>query len=567
MAELDLVISGGRVVDGTGAPARTADVGIAEGRVVEVGRVDTGAAARRIDADGAVVTPGFVDVHAHYDGQATWDNHLWPSSWHGVTTVVMGNCGVGFAPVRPGDHDRLIELMEGVEDIPGTALHEGLTWEWESFPSYLDHLDRRRFDMDVGAQVPHGAVRLFAMGDRGAAREDATADDIAAMAELVAQGVAAGALGFTTSRTTNHKTSKGEPTPTLTAAAEELVGIAAAMASTGGVLQVVSDFTELETEFAILRSMAEVSGRPLAISLANEPHRAPWRAVRDLIADARSRGLEVRGQVAAKAIGVVLGFDTSVHPFRGLPPYREVADLPLAERAAALSEPGRRARLLEEAQPDRGLVGLLDRVFPLEDPPRYEPAADESVAAMARRRGCSAAEVALDLMLAGGGTGLLYYPLFNWNDGLDDTREMLSDPMLIPGLADGGAHVGTICDAANTTFLLTHWARDRAEGLELEWLVQRQCRATAESVGLLDRGVLAPGMRADINVIDLDSLTLRRPFIAHDLPAGGRRLLQKADGYRHTFVAGVETYADGEPTGALPGRLVRGAQPAAHPSA
>ncbi len=560
MTELDLVIEGGRVVDGTGAPERTADVGVAAGRVVEVGQIDAPAAARRIDADGALVIPGFVDVHAHYDGQATWDDRLWPSSWHGVTTVVIGNCGVGFAPVRPNDHDRLIELMEGVEDIPGTALHEGLTWEWESFPDYLDHLDRRHFDMDIAAQVPHGAVRLFVMGDRGAAREDATADDIRLMGELVAQGVAAGGLGFTTSRTTNHKTSQGEPTPTLTAASEELVGIARAMAAAGGVLQVVSDFADLATEFATLRSMAEVSGRPLAISLANEPHRAPWRSVRDLIARACADGLEIRGQVAAKAIGVVLGFDTSVHPFRGLPAYREVADLPLPERTAALSEPGRRVRLLEEAQPDRGLIGLLDRVFPLEDPPHYEPAAEDSVAAIARRLGCEPAEMALDHMLADGGTGLLYYPLFNWDGGLDDIREMLSDPLLVPGLADGGAHVGTICDAANTTFLLTHWARDRPEGLDLDWIVHRQCQATAESVGLFDRGVLAPGMRADINVIDLDRLTLRRPFVAHDLPAGGRRLLQRADGYSHTFVAGVETYADGEPTGHLPGRLVRGAQ-------
>jgi N-acyl-D-aspartate/D-glutamate deacylase len=554
---VDLVVRGGWVVDGTGAPARTADVAVAAGRVVEVGRVGRVAGAREVDADGALVTPGFVDVHTHYDGQATWDERMWPSSWHGVTTVVMGNCGVGFAPVRPGDHDRLVDLMEGVEDIPGTALHEGLSWEWESFGEYLDHLERRRFDVDVGAQVPHGAVRLYAMGDRGASGDDASPDDVATMADLVAEGIRAGGLGFTTSRTTNHKTASGAPTPTLTAAPGELAGIAAMMRSAGGVIQVVSDFADLDAEFSTLATMADVSGRPLAISVANEPHRAAWRDVRDRITAARADGLDVRGQVSARAIGVVLGFELSLHPFRGLPPYREVAHLPVAERAVALDEPARRARLLAAVDPQRGFFALLDRVFPLDDPPRYEPTADESVAAIARRTGREPAEVALDAMLANGGTGLLYYPLYNWDGGLDDTRDMLADDVLVPGLADGGAHVGTICDASNTTFLLTHWARDREPGLPLEWLVHRQCRATSESVGLLDRGALVPGARADLNVIDHAALTVRRPFVAADLPAGGRRLLQRADGYRHTFVAGVETYRDGEATDALPGRLVR----------
>ena len=565
MASYDLIIRGGTVVDGTGAPSRTADVAVAGGRIVEVGEVDAaaGSGARVVDADGALVMPGFVDIHTHYDGLATWDDRLLPSAWHGVTTVVMGNCGVGFAPCRPGDRQRLIELMEGVEDIPGTALHEGLPWTWESFAEYLDHLGARHYDIDLAAQVPHGAVRLYVMGERGAEREAATADEITEMGRVVRDAVAAGALGFTTSRTMNHRTSRGEPTPTLTAAEDELVGIATGMASAGGVLEVVSDFRDIDVEFAVMRHMVESSGRPLTISVAAEEHRAHWGALRDHIAAAAEDGLPIKGQVATRAIGLLLGLQATLNPFGGLPAYREIAARPLAERVRAMSDPAFRARILAElAERGGGLIGRFDRMFQLGDPPDYEPDASTSVAARAAREGRDPAELAYDLLLGDDGREFLYFPLFNWIDGsLDAVGRMLRDEHLLPGLADGGAHVGTICDASFPTTLLTHWARDRDDGLPVEWVVRRQCRDTALAVGLQDRGVLAPGYKADVVVVDFDRLRLRPPVMAFDLPAGGKRLLQQADGYLHTFVNGTETYANGEPTGALPGRLVRGPQP------
>jgi N-acyl-D-aspartate/D-glutamate deacylase len=555
----DLVIRGGTVVDGTGASPRTADIAVDGEVIVAVGEAD-GGARRVVDADGALVAPGFVDIHTHYDGQATWDERLAPSSWHGVTTLVMGNCGVGFAPCRPHDHDRIIELMEGVEDIPGTALHEGIPWTWETFEEYLDHLSTRAFDVDVATQVPHGAVRLFVMGERGARGEPATADEIDAMGSISRAAIDAGALGFTTSRTTNHRTSRGEPTPTLRASGAELVGIATAIAG-AGVLQVVSDFSDLDAEFGLMRTMVEASGCPLSISVAAENHRAPWSALRDRITAAAADGLPVRGQVGARAIGVLLGLQTTFNPFSGAPAYREVAGLPLGARVRALAEPQRRAALLTEVSAP-GAAGAFDRIFELADPPDYEPAPGDSIEARAARAGVPPAELALDLLLDDGGRGLLYLPFHNWVDGsLDAIGAMLADPHLVPGLSDGGAHVGTICDASYPTTLLAHWARDRQSGLPIEWIVARQCRATAETVGLLDRGVLAPGMRADVNVIDHAALRARRPYLAFDLPAGGRRLLQRADGYVHTFVAGNETYAGGEPTGVLPGRLVRGRRP------
>jgi len=561
MSEHELVIRGGTVVDGTGAPPRPADVAVSGGRITEVGDV-AGDADRVVDADGTLVTPGFVDIHSHYDGQATWDSQLTPSSWHGVTTLVMGNCGVGFAPCRPDDRQRLIELMEGVEDIPGTALHEGLPWTWETFPEYLDHLAGRAFDVDVAAQVPHGAVRLYVMGERGAQREPATADEIAAMGHIVRDGVAAGALGFTTSRTTNHRTSRGEPTPTLTAAADELVGIAVGMAPAGGVIELVSDFRDVDDEFATMRRIVAESGRPLSISVAAEDHRAHWGSLQERIGAAAAEGLPIKGQVAARAIGLLLGLQATVNPFAGAPAYREIAALPLAERVRALREPERRARVLAEFEAHPAArIGRFDRMFELADPPDYEPAPSASMAARAEREGRTPAEVVYDLLLEDDGRALLYYPLFNWIDGsLDAVGRMLRDENLLPGLADGGAHVGTICDASFPTTLLAHWARDRADGLPLEWVVRRQCRDTAAAVGLHDRGVIAPGYKADVNVIDFTRLAARRPAMVFDLPAGGKRLVQRADGYRHTFVAGTEVYADGEHTGALPGRLVRGAR-------
>ena len=559
----DLVIRSGTVVDGTGAPARTADVAITDGRVVEVGSVaDRG--HREIDADGAVVAPGFVDIHTHYDGQATWDERLQPSSSHGVTTVVSGNCGVGFAPVRADDHELLVELMEGVEDLPGAVLHEGLSWEWESIADYLDALDRRRYDIDLAAQVCHGPVRVYVMGQRGADREPASVEEIAAMGRVAAEGIRAGALGFTTSRTLNHRTSRGEPTPTLTAAREELVGIARAIGATGrGVLQVVSDFTDSAVEEETLLEMMRASGRPLSISLLQAAPGLGYRARLDLLDAAHAEGLTMRAQVAARAVGILLGLQGSINPLSRTPSFQAVAELPLAEQTRLLSEPARREQLVNEVRNKR-LPFPLERIFELGDPPQYEPMPDDSIAARAQRAGVDTHDFYVDLLLADGGRALLYLPFLNYFDGnLDAAAEMIAHRHTVPGLSDGGAHVGTICDASFPTSLLTLWGRDRAAGttFDLPFLIQRQSRATAEAVGLLDRGLLAPGYKADVNVIDFDNLTLTPPVMVHDLPAGGKRLIQGARGYLHTVVSGVETYADGQPTGALPGRFIRGEQP------
>jgi N-acyl-D-aspartate/D-glutamate deacylase len=558
----DLVIRGGSVVDGTGADAVTADVAITDGIVTEVGRV-SGEARRTLDADGLLVTPGFVDLHVHYDGQATWDERMWPSSWHGVTTIVAGNCGVGFAPVRPADHDRLIELMEGVEDIPGAALHEGIRWRWQSFGEFLDALDDRAYDMDVATQVPHGALRLHVMGERGAAREAATPEDIAAMAQLAAAGIEAGGLGFTTSRTMNHRTSRGELTPTLTAAEDELVGIASAIGATGtGVLQVVSDFADVDAEFGLFRTMAEQSGRPLSFSMGVLDHHRRERLL-ELLERANAEGVPMRGQASARAIGILLGLQCTLHPFLGNPAMAEVADRSPAEQARAMADPALRARVLEHAADAPGMLGAWDRMYELGDPPEYEPDPSTSIGARAAREGRTPAELAYDLVAADEGRTLLYMPIINWLDGnLDAVRSMLAHEHTVPGLSDGGAHVGTICDASFPTTLLSLWGRDRSQGrLPVPFLVQRQTRDTARTVGLLDRGVLAPGYLGDCNLIDFDALQPRRPEVHFDLPAGGRRLLQRADGYVATVKRGEVTYEGGQATEALPGRLVRGGQP------
>jgi N-acyl-D-aspartate/D-glutamate deacylase len=566
MAEYDLVVRAGSVLDGNGGPARTADVAVDGDRVVEVGRV-SGRGKREIDADGAVVAPGFVDIHTHYDGQATWESRLQPSSWHGVTTVLAGNCGVGFAPALPEHRDRLIELMEGVEDIPGIALHEGLQWNWLSFPEYLDVLDERHYDIDLATQVPHAALRVHAMGQRAAAHEEATGEEVALMAKLAAEAVRAGALGFSTSRTLNHRSIDGELTPSYGLGAAELVAIATAIGTTGtGVLQLVSDFPDPDAEFDLIEQMVRASGRPLSFSLVQFP-REPERH-RELLARidrAQAAGLRIKAQVAARAVGLILGLENTLNPFMTNPVWRrQLAELTPPEQAARMREPDLRARIVEAhtGEKDRGRLGgtliqRFDLMYELADPPDYEPRREDSVAARAERAGRQPVELAYDIVAAG---GLLYLPSLNYAHGnLDDVHGMLTHPHALPGLSDGGAHVGTICDGSFPTTLVQYWTRDRdGARLELPYVIRRQSRDTARAVGLLDRGVLAPGYRADLNVIDIDGLRLRRPEVHADLPAGGRRMVQRAEGYLHTVVAGRETYRDGVETGELPGRLIRG---------
>lgn len=570
-ADFDLVIRGGTVVDGSGRERFDGDVAIKDGRIAAVGRV-AGRGAEEIDARGKLVTPGFVDIHTHYDGQVTWDDRLQPSSWHGVTTVVMGNCGVGFAPCREDDRDRLIRLMEGVEDIPFPVLAEGLPWNWRSFPDYLDALDRRRADIDFAAQLPHAALRVNVMGERGADREPATTADIAAMAEQAEAAMRAGALGFTTSRTLNHRTSDGQPTPTLTAAEDELQGIAQGLRRAGsGVLQFVSDFPDPAGEFGMMRRLVERSGRPLSFSLV-QADRAPdaWKMLLGFLEGATADGLPMRAQVCGRPVGIMLGLELTLNPFIFHPSYRAIAKAPLAERVAALRDPAFRARLLaEEASAEnpmaRSTLTNFARMWLITTPPDYEQTADNTVAALAARAGQTPAEFALDHLLGGGGRDMIYLPFLNYsNDSLEPALAMMRHKDTVLGLSDGGAHVGTICDGSFPTSMLVHWTRDRRRGerLPLEWVVKAQSADTAAAVGLHDRGRLAPGLKADVNVIDYDRLTLHAPEVRFDLPAGGKRLVQRADGYAATIVSGQVTYRDGEATDALPGRLIRGGRTA-----
>jgi len=569
MATSDLIIRGGTIVDGTGAEPFEGDIAVSGGQITGVGKV-SGKGIEEIDARGQIVTPGFVDIHTHYDGQATWGEAVSPSSLHGCTTVVMGNCGVGFAPCRTEDHDRLIRLMEGVEDIPFPVLSEGLPWQWESFPDYLDFLSSRRFDTDIGAQLPHAALRVFVMGDRGANREDATATDIARMKQLAKEAVMSGALGFSTSRTLNHRTSDGQPTPTLTASEHELIGIAEGLKEANrGVLQFVSDFNDPQKEAAMLRRIVEASGRPLSVSLA-QADVAPegWRLLLGAIEKASNDGLPMRAQVAPRPVGVLLGLELTLNPFSAHPSYEAIASLPFEQRVEALRNPDFRAKLLsEEPSTDhpflRVMLRSFGKMFQLSDPVNYEPGPESTLEYMAKERGTSPEAVALDLMLERGGRGMLYLPFLNYAQGsLEPVRAMMESPATLPGLSDGGAHVGMICDGSFTTTMLTYWARDRVRGprLPLEYLVKRQSHDTAQWMGLHDRGVIAPGYRADLNVIDLANLKLRLPEVQYDLPAGGRRLMQRASGYTATILKGEITHRDGDPTGAKPGRLVRGAQ-------
>ncbi|HEY4171476.1 MAG TPA: amidohydrolase family protein, partial [Rhodopila sp.] len=555
---------------GTGGEPFEADVGIAGNRIAAVGKIAS-CGAEEIDARDMLVTPGFVDPHTHYDAQVMWANHLSPSSNNGVTTALMGNCGVGFAPCKPEQRDMLVRLMEGVEDIPEPVLTEGLPWDWQSFPEYLDRLDARRFDMDIAAQVPHAALRVFVMGERGAAREPATEADRTTMARLAAEGIRAGALGFSTSRTLNHKSVDGQPTPTLNAAEEELSTIARAIGETGtGWLQVISDFGDIiEPEFAMLRRLVALSGRPMTTTvLERDSKPQEWRRLLDLIAEANAAGQKMTGMVLTRPTGIMLGFEISQNPFVECPSWQQVANLPFPARIAALRDPSLRARLLAESAGGPVMTARLrrwDRIFPLGDPADYEPPADRSIGAEARRLGVEPAGLAYDRLLENDGRTILYRPLSNYADGtLDTVREMMAHPNTLIGLGDGGAHVSILCDASAMTYGLTHWTRDRTSGrFPVEWMVRRLTRDNAVALGLHDRGVIAPGLKADLNVIDHGRLTLRAPHVVYDLPAGGRRLMQRAEGYVATVLSGQIVSRDGVSTGRLPGRLVRGAQAAA----
>ena len=576
----DLILEGGTVVDGTGAEPRRADVAVDGDRISAVG-LDLGPARERIDARDRLVTPGWVDIHTHYDGQATWDPMLTPSCWHGVTTLVMGNCGVGFAPVRPGQEDYLIGLMEGVEDIPGTALSEGLQWGWETFPEYLDVLDGLPHVLDLGTQVAHGPVRTYVMGERGAKNEPATPEDVEAMAAIVREAILAGALGFSTSRTIVHRAVDGEPVPGTFAAEQELFGIGRVLGELGrGLFELApagvmgEDLAAPEKEVAWMRALSREIQRPVTFALTqHDVDKDQWQRVLALCDAAADEGSVLRPQVASRPGTLLIGHQT-FHPFSFRPSYKAIEDLPLPERVEKLRDPAVRARILSEKSEDVDpriaiITSLIEnglhKIFPLGDPPDYEPAPEQSIRAAAERQGRDPFEVLYDAMLELDGRQLLMLTLIGYSDGdLEAVRAMLENPHSAFGLGDGGAHCGAICDASMTTSLLAHWARDRARGpkLPLAFLVKKMTKDTAELYGLLDRGVIAVGRKADLNVIDFDRLQLALPELVNDLPAGARRLIQKARGYDATIVSGRVTLRDGEHTGALPGRLVRGPQAA-----
>ncbi|WP_428628746.1 N-acyl-D-amino-acid deacylase family protein [Sphingopyxis sp.] len=568
----DLVIRGGTVVDGSGGAPFVADVAIDGDRIVAVGET-LGAGTQEIDASGKIVTPGFVDVHTHYDGQATWDAEMAPSSWHGVTTVVMGNCGVGFAPAKPDRHEWLISLMEGVEDIPGTALAEGMSWDWETFPEYMDALEKLPRTVDVACHVPHGAVRAYVLGDREKPGAIPTDADIAEMSRIVEEGIRAGALGFSTSRTVLHKSIDGELVPGTTATAEELIAIGRAMGRVGyGVFEMASDLKREWNEFQWMGDLSRETGLPVTFAaLQSIAKELPLEEQIEEMRRQNATGANIVAQIALRGNGIIMAWQGTVHPFRFKPAWNEIIDLPWDQQLPKLKDPAFKARMIAEENvwPESDIIDFLKIVaegwpvqFEMDPDFNYEPKMDESIMARATAAGVSPGEYAYDLLMKDDGKGFIYFPILNYRDGnLNFLEDLQHADDTVNSLSDGGAHCGTICDAASPTFMLQHWVRDRAgKRIALEHAVKRQCRDTALLYGLEDRGVLAPGYLADLNVIDMDAIKLGKPWLAFDLPAGGKRLLQKADGYVATIKSGEVTFKDGAMQGPTPGGVIRGPQ-------
>jgi len=563
----DLIIKNGTVYDGTGDKPFVADIAIKGRKIEAIGELEE-VSKQTINAEGKIVAPGFVDIHTHYDGQVTWDPYLRPSTYHGVTTVVMGNCGVGFSPCKPEERDWLISLMEGVEDIPGTALHEGINWQWESFPEYLDILENKPLAIDVGTQIPHGAVRAYVMGQRGINREEATQEEIDRMSQLVKEAIQAGAFGFSTSRTEKHRDSSGALTPSITAHKNELVSIANSIGElNSGVLQGISDFYDFESEFDIFKEMSQSSGRPISITVEQMDQRPDWwHQLLDGIEAAQNKGINMYGQVPPRATGINMGLEVTLNPFTFYPSFYDLSKKSLEEKVATMRDPKFKKKLLSEQPVSIGnplveeITQSFNKMFRLGDPANYEPDPDSSFKAIAKKQNISPQEVAYDCLLEKEGKALIYHPLFNYLPGnLDFVEKMLNHPYSISGLGDAGAHCGAISDASFPTTLIQHWGRDRTRGkkIPLEKLISMQTLETSRLLGISDRGVLKEGYKADINVIDFDNLTLHEPEVLHDLPAGGRRLVQKASGYEYTIVSGQIAFENGEATGALNGRLIR----------
>jgi N-acyl-D-aspartate/D-glutamate deacylase len=574
MADYDIVIRGGTVMDGEGGAPFVADVAIKDGVIAAVGIV-AGSAAEEIDAAGLMVTPGFVDIHTHYDGQVTWDNHLSPSSGHGVTTVLMGNCGVGFAPCKPDQRDVMIDVMEGVEDIPGVVMAEGLPWSWETFPEYMDFLETRTIDVDFGAQVPHIPVRVYVMGKRGVAREPAKPADIEKMKQIVREAMDVGAMGFTSSRSVGHRTASGDVVPSTTASEDELLGICLALKEAGrGLIHTATDFDTsngLSSEFMLLRRIAEATGRPLFYPLLEYPD-APerWRWLNNATKEAAARGVRMYGQVVGRPVGLLYGLELTTNPFSGSKTYQSIAHLPVEERVAQMRKPEVKARILadEPYLDDERVLNLsrsIAEMYPMGNPPNYSPPYEDRFDVKAQALGLADPfEVAYDYLLQDGGKAIIYHPARNYTFyNLDVVREMLTSDGTVLGLGDGGAHLGRICDGSMQTHMLTYWTRDRdGPRLELPWVIQKMTSEPADIIGFRDRGRLKKGFKADVNVIDYEKLHLHPPHPVRDLPAGGTRLQQKADGYVATILSGIVTFRNGESTGKLPGRLVRGEQEA-----